>query len=91
MDPTTLIVTAVNNGTALSNVSDQLRQAGYTTAQILQLYNQVAASSVATPQILQYLQAENSRLQSDQKTQNLLFLAVFAIGGYMLLNRRNSR
>jgi len=92
MDPTTMILNAVNSGTALSTVSAQLMASGYSSAQLMQLYNQVAASSVATPQIVTYLQSENGRLQSQQQTQNYVLLAAIFIGGWALLShKRRSR
>jgi len=90
MDPTTLINTLAAQGAPAGTLSSQLMAAGYTVAQIQQLFNQVAASSVATPQIITYLQSENARLQQQQSNQNYFWAVALLLGGWLLISSRRS-
>ncbi len=69
----------------LGLLTANLLDLGYTAAQISQLYNNVKSTSTTTPQILDYLQRENSYLQQNYMSNSRLWMFVLLGGGALLL------
>lgn len=80
------IVDAANAGAATGTLTAQLRNLGYTMADISQLYNQASSTATLTPQIIQYLQAENGYMQQQLQDQNKtwMYLGLLALGLYFI-------
>lgn len=72
------------------SLTQNLRNLGYTMAQISQGYSLVASTSPLAPQVLDYLQRENAYLADETAKQYrmwaLLFVAGFGL--YLYSNRR---
>ncbi len=81
---------ASQGGSPTGALTQNLRNLGYTMAQISQAYGDVASTSTLTPQVIDYLQRENAYLADEMSKNYRMWIIVFAAGfGLYIYSQRN--
>lgn len=68
------LVSAANPAAGVGALTQQLKAMGYAAADIQAAYNFVASTTTTTPDVIAYLQSENSKLQQTQQFERMLWI-----------------